>query len=519
LNEAISVYGGLGNDTIKGGLGDDYLDGGAGVDIFQTSADAIDDGGDTYVGGAGVDTIDYSGRTGVLNVSVAPTHPRAWVEGVNIFDFTVQNTETLVYDIGSGDVTITFTADTTGTTDILAFLNGASGFNGDAVASVNDRGELVVVKANAGDFDITGGDGGLFTGTPGNDGVDELATDPDDGLSGELDDVRADVENINGGSGADVLMGSIVSNTINGNGGADDISGGPAGSDCSADVDVLNGGDANDMFRLGAATNCGDAVDGGAGTDTANYEMRSANLSLDIDGSPDDGDGTENDNVKTTVEIVMGGEGNDTITGGTGNDELHGCIGNDALTGGSGNDTLVGGPGIDTLLGGVGDDRINEKDTDDTGYIKTVSAFAGADIVNGGAGFNTCDYGRAATTAMAFTLCYSSTNVTTAACTNSNDDGPENDDLTNCTHLIGGAGIDTVTGSDGDDTVEGGAGNDIISGGAGNDTLFGDDDDDTLNGNAGDDSLDGGPASTANTLNGGDDEDICIEGTPTACEL
>ncbi len=520
--EPISVFGGLGADIIKGGLGDDTIDGGPGNDIFQMSATNVDDGADTYIGGDGTDLVDYSTRDAAVNVSIAPTYARGWVEGVNIFDFTVDASETLIFNDGSGPTTITFPgAPTVGQTAILAHLNSASGFNSLAVASVNDRGELVVVKAApAGQMNITGGTAGLFVGTPTNNGVSQLAIDPDDGMTAEADDVRADVENVNGSSVADVISGSLKSNVINGNGGNDDISGGIAGSDCAQDVDALNGGDGDDMFRLGSLANCSDVVDGNAGRDTANYELRSAVMTIDLDSAADDGDNavTENDNIKTTVEVVMGGENNDIITGGAADEELHGGIGNDTLTGGAGADTLVGGTGNDILLGGVGNDTISEKAIDDTPYIKVFTTFGGADVINGGTDFDVCDYGRAAATAMAFTLCTSAT-VNAAGCATSNDDGPagELDDLTNCDHLIGGGGIDTVTGSDGDDTVEGGAGADVINGGAGNDTLFGDADNDTLNGGDGEDSLDGGGGT--NTIDGGEDVDICLEGTLTACEL
>jgi len=274
------------------------------------------------------------------------------------------------------------------------------------------------------------------------------------------------------------------------------------------------------MFRLGSAPNCGDSVDGGAGRDTANYELRSGTLTIDLDGTADDGETADVDNIKTTIEVVMGGEGGDTITGGALDEELHGGVGNDTLTGGAGADTLVGGTGTDTLNGGAGNDTFNEKDIDDAPYIKVFTAFGNADIINGGADFDKCDYGRAAATAMAFTLC-TSTTLTGAGCTSSNNDGPsgENDDLTNCDHLIGGGGVDTVTGSEGDDTVEGGPGDDIMNAGDGNDTLFGDAGDDTLNGENGEDSLDGGPATVANTINGGEGDDVCVEGTVTACEL
>ena len=105
--------------------------------------------------------------------------------------------------------------------------------------------------------------------------------DADDGTTGagENDDVKSDVENLIGGPGNDVLTGSPQSNLINGNAGDDDLSGGPRGS-CASDTDHLNGGAGNDLFQLGAASNCADIVDGAAGRDTADYELRSNGVSV-----------------------------------------------------------------------------------------------------------------------------------------------------------------------------------------------------------------------------------------------
>src|SRR6185369_17679211 len=53
-------------NTITGGDGNDTLNGGAGDDVFTTGAAA--DGDDKIAGGTGVDSIDYSTRTGPVTV-------------------------------------------------------------------------------------------------------------------------------------------------------------------------------------------------------------------------------------------------------------------------------------------------------------------------------------------------------------------------------------------------------------------------------------------------------------------
>ena len=55
-------------------------------------------------------------------------------------------------------------------------------------------------------------------------------------------------------------------------------------------------------------------------------------------------------------DLVLGGDGSDTMAGGAGDDILKGGRGRDTITGGSGDDTLVGGSGFDKLTGGAGAD-------------------------------------------------------------------------------------------------------------------------------------------------------------------
>jgi Ca2+-binding RTX toxin-like protein len=407
----------------------------------------------------------------------------------------------------------------TGISNILSELNQVPAFAAVATASVDDRGRLSIeANSDTATISILTDNQLLIGGTPSKGNSPAELVDADDGETGadEHDDVKADIENLRGGTGDDVLTGSTQSNLINGNGGDDDISGGPAGSNCLLDIDILNGGAGADVFQMGALSNCGDVVDGGADRDTADYELRGSTVVVSIDGIANDGN-PEGDNVKTTVEVVLGGAGDDDIKGGSSNDELHGGPGNDLLRGGTGNDTLAGGPGSDRLLGEAGDDFFDEATVADARYAIATSAFAGQDVIHGGAGANTCDFRRGDLAAATYALCFS---ATVANCTPAANDGVDGDDLTNCNRLILDGGNDTVLGSDADDIIEGGGGADSINGGPGNDTIFGDAGDDALFGGAGDDTLDGGPDQTL-AGDGGPGTDICLAPNTdaTACEL
>jgi Ca2+-binding RTX toxin-like protein len=516
-SQDITVFGGVGNDTLKGGLGDDTLNGGDGNDVFQTNATTATvetDGADTYIGGAGTDTADYSGRTEAVNVSIAPTETNGWVKGVSIFNpsLSVAANAVLTYTVGSGSAaTLNFPATaTTGAEDILAALGGLVG----CTASVNDRGELIIKNDATGAMAVAASGAGatLFGGAKTNDGTTQLLADADDGKSGENDDVRGDVENLTGGTADDTLTGSASPNIISGGKGNDNLAGGIAGT-CTgtgSDTDSLSGGDGDDIFQMGFAPNCSDVLDGGSGSDIANYEMRTSALTIDIDGTADDGE-TENDNIKTTVEGVMGGSAADSITGGTGNDDLHGGLGDDSISGGTGNDSICGGLGNDLLLGGTGEDYFNEKDTADSVYADTTNiAGGGGDVLNGGADLDKGDFARAAT--MTVTLC-SSTNVTGAgACTDDtpNADTQDGDDITNVEYFVGGAGADSIVGSTANDILEGGGAADTLAGGTGDDVLYGEAGDDQLDGEAGNDTLDG--SAGVNTLVGGTGDDLCTLG-------
>jgi Ca2+-binding RTX toxin-like protein len=234
--------------------------------------------------------------------------------------------------------------------------------------------------------------------------LDGLAGDGDV-AAGESDNVGADVENLTGGSGNDVLTGNPLSNWIRGGAGNDVLSGGPAGS-CAGDADILDGEAGNDTFNQGSATDCGDKLNSGAGVDTADYSGRSGALQVSIDGVANDGEsgGAEGDSVGLDVERVLGGSGNDALSGGPGDDELHGGPGNDTLNGNAGNDTLVGDTGNDTLNGNAGNDTFLEGGND-TEYNPALARGAGNDVFNGGASTgDLVDYaGR--TAALALSIC------------------------------------------------------------------------------------------------------------------
>jgi Ca2+-binding RTX toxin-like protein len=263
---------------------------------------------------------------------------------------------------------------------------------------------------------------------------------------------------IAGTSGPDVIDGGGGNDTICGRGGNDTINGGPGNDVVHGDAgnDVLSGGDGSDD------------VDGGLGVDTVKLGTDASAHSVTLDGVADDGAAGEGDNVRASVENVVGSPGDDTIVGSASANTVWGGDGNDAVSGGGGNDTLVGGAGDDAVDGGSGDDRLN--------------GGAGADELDGGTG---TDSVYLTATAVAHTV-----DLDDVA-----DDGEANEhDNVRSTNEI-------VVGSPGPDLIAGNAGAQLLRGMGGNDKLYGLAGDDRLDGGAGDDTLYGGLGS--NLCDGG----------------
>lgn len=267
----------------------------------------------------------------------------------------------------------------------------------------------------------------------------------DDGEAAEHDTVATDVEVVKGGAGADAITGGAGADTLFGNGGADTLTGGLG-------ADLLDGGAGDDLFVEGAVTSGADTLTGGAGQDRVSYAGRAIAVVVTVDAIADDGQAGEGDMVTTSVERVTGGGGDDRLTGASAADLLDGGGGDDTLTGGAGDDTLIGGAGVDTLTGDAGDDVFDQG-----------AAADGADRMAGGAGFDRVDY-AARTAALV---------VVMDGTTDSGELGEGDRVQVDVEAVVGGAGVDSLTGNAGDNQLEGGGAADSLHGGAGDDVLDG----------------------------------------------
>ena len=167
----------------------------------------------------------------------------------------------------------------------------------------------------------------------------------DDGVAGEADNVRSNIEGITGGRAGDVITGDNA---------FDVIDGGPGD-------DRLNGLDGNDLILTGATADGADEIRGGGGIDTVFYGSRTRPVNATLNfGGDDDGEAGERDELIGSNEQIIGGSAGDTIRAPDGSLAAH------AFFGGGGSDTLEGSNGPDTLDGGKQPDTLRGKDGDDT---------------------------------------------------------------------------------------------------------------------------------------------------------
>jgi Ca2+-binding RTX toxin-like protein len=493
------------NDILEGGIGNDTLDGGQGDDTLLGGL-----GADQLIGGAGSDTASYADAASGLIVALGAPGSNTGEANGDTYNSIENLTGSAFADLLIGDGIANILSGGGGN-DLLSGGLGNDTLNGGAGSDTADytdaTNDLQIV------LDVPGG----ATVNAGALGTDTLIA----------------IENLNGGTGNDTLVGNALTNILTGGGGND----------------VLTGNDGDDVLKGGLGN---DTLNGGVGIDTADLSDASNDLVviLDAQGNTTVDAGAAGIDTLVAIESVIGGAGNDTLTGNDSDNTLRGGGGNDTLTGGlgvdtadlsdatsrvalildasghdvitatgsgtdtlngienvtsgsgddilngnsaanvltgnSGNDILVGNSGNDTYYGGDGGDVISEL-TVSTFDNDTIYGGNGADIIYANFGDDVV-YGGTDTANNYLNL---GDGADTAS-------GSEGTDV-----VLGGNGDDTITGNGGsdslygevgNDTIYGGAGIDLLSGDVGDDKLYGGADNDLLVGDAGNDTLDGGAA-------------------------
>jgi hypothetical protein len=178
----------------------------------------------------------------------------------------------------------------------------------------------------------------------GSPGALNIEFNDNDDMASVVADGRA--VTLSGGSGKDTLSGTNVRLNASGGPGDDSLAG------AGPDADVLAGNEGDDFFSNISGP---DAVDGGAGVDTASFAGQTGAMAVSLDDQANDGPAGSVSlaNVGSSVENLIGGSAADTLVGGAAANRLEG---------GAGNDVLRGNGGADVLLGGAGDDTIEARD-------------------------------------------------------------------------------------------------------------------------------------------------------------
>jgi Ca2+-binding RTX toxin-like protein len=384
--------------------------------------------------------------------------------------------------------------------------------NGTFAAGVSGGANLVISLGaeTGGDSVKIRGTSGVDTYTFGASGA-AITSDmlPDISFTGVEDVVVStgpgnDVVNGDGGKGTGLAF--PIAFSVYGGDGDDTLTGGALTSN-------LYGGEGNDTFKQ-QTTKVADIMDGGNGTDVADYSVRIVAINVTVgSGVTNDGESGEGDDVQSSIENVIGssvgdtisaaadsvdvahtftgGDGDDALTGGNVADILNGGKGDDNLNGGPGDDTINGNDGNDTLIGAAGIDTLNGNDGDDM-----LQGGTGNDTLNGGKGSDTADYSERVASVIADLD--GSKVLAQVGVAGEKDIINPTASSADVENLKGGTVADTLTGTSAANIIWGGAGNDIIKGGSGNDSLYGEAGADDIDGQAGDDYIVGG--ATADTV-------------------
>ncbi len=409
------ITGGNLGDTLTGGSGNDIVFGGGGNDLLIGGSG---NGDDSYDGGAGVDTIQYTSAVNAITVNLK----LGFADGVDIDSDILSTIEHVT--AGEGDDTITGadgdeTLEGRGGKDTL--IGGAGD---DTLIGDGDGTDLEVDTADysgaigpiAIDFTAGGIVGGVSAGivSGGEDvgtdviiGIERIiGTDADDSFvvgDGFVSDFTDYVE-FEGRGGDDQITGNgatRISYRGAGEGVSVDLGVGIAtggtlvGTDSFTDVnqvvgsthdDTLIGSNGSDDTLLGG--DGADILDGRNGVDLVDYSEvnvdTGSGVVVDLSTGQASNDGFGKIDTLIGIESVSGSDLDDKLTGDGDNNRLAGAAGDDILTGAAGNDTLEGGDGADTLDGGTGNDTLIGGVSGGGSAIDTVdySAATGAIVVN-----------------------------------------------------------------------------------------------------------------------------------------
>jgi Ca2+-binding RTX toxin-like protein len=291
------------DDVLTGNAVSNRIDGGDGDDLVRGGGNTVGVN-EFLIGGAGVDTADYStSAAGVIALlSDSPTGGFVSVGGDAQGDVLV----TMENIIGSS---------------FSDQLFGASGVNNLDGGTGND-----LLTGGGGADILNGGDGTDTASYASSTSAVQIILDSTGAALGVGGDAAGDqltsIENLNGSAFNDVLIGN-------------------------SGINRIDGGAGNDFIRGGANSNV-EFLIGGDGIDTADYATSSGAVFAKLFSSATSGQASQGGDANLDVLLAM-----ENVNGSNFNDLLWGSEVANVLNGGAGSDTLVGFAGADTLIGGA----------------------------------------------------------------------------------------------------------------------------------------------------------------------
>jgi Ca2+-binding RTX toxin-like protein len=480
------LTGGVGDDTLIGEADDDTLDGGEGNDTYTFNTDSAL-GADSITDSAGVDRLTFAASSNDVTVNLSVTSSQA--VNANLTLTLVSATSLDRLDGGAGNDVLTGNS-------LDNLLTGGAGNDLLAGGNGNDR-----LSGDAGNDSLDGGAGddtylfntdtalGADTVTD-SAGVDLLSfADSTNDIVANLGVTTAQtvnsnltltlvsatsLENIEGGSGNDILTGSALDNSLAGGYGSDTLTGG-TGNDTYVFIPAYTTPEVDTVVELA-----------NQGSDTLDFSLVSSDVTAILTSdaalaSMANRRVVTGPNQSANFENVTGGSGNDTLIGNASDNILSGGYsGNDILDGAAGNDRLDGGVGNDSLAGGTGNDTYVFWNAGSTGPYGEPEVDTVAELPN--QGVDTLDFSQApspVTVILSSDVALASTMNLRVKCSSGEASDFEN--------AIGSAGNDVLIGNDSNNVLSGNGGDDILSGANGADTLVGGAGNDVLEGGDGND--------------------------------
>jgi Ca2+-binding RTX toxin-like protein len=351
------------HDVIWGSGGADEMTGGAGNDIFRIeSGDFV--AGEYIDGSLGDDELLFvnAGNVDLRLGSLNYIEKYRFESGISAF--TINYTVFYQPDFGGNPITPTITGSAGVDTINIMLNNGNAVYNfpltfinwsaedriviqlmapGSTVNATSQNDTIIgtagidIMNGGLGADSLDGGDGNDTASYANATSTVQVVMYNTAYNTGEATgDTFTSIENLQGSSNIDILVGGFGSNTIFGGDGDDWIDG-------SYGADFLYGEGGSDNIASRAQA---DLIDGGADFDLVRYDFADAGLHAYL-YDPSQNSGFAAGDTLTSIEGMTGSYFSDDLRGGVGVNVIYGLGGDDFIIGLGSGDLLIGGDGYD----------------------------------------------------------------------------------------------------------------------------------------------------------------------------